>query len=173
MKTKGPLEEFANIEQLVLRVGWLEQRRFAQDLSDFGLTVPQFFVLHSVFSRECECTMSALADDAFRRSATMTGIVDRLLKMGLVTRERDAKDRRRVLVQLTPAGREVLAKVRQGRKDRLRDTLGRLSAPDAMELQRLLKLYLEAFRAEHEEAGQRAEPGSGASAEAPGEQSRV
>jgi len=149
----GPLDELANVEQLVMRVGWLEQRRFAQDLSGFGLTVPQFFVLHSVCSRECKCTMSALADDAFRRSATMTGIVDRLLKMGLVTRQRDAKDRRRVLVELTPAGREVLDRVRRGRKARLRDTLARLSARDAGELLRLLKLYLEAFRAQYEEAG--------------------
>lgn len=166
MAAQEPMEEFASIEQLVLRVGWLEQRRFAQDLSHYGLTVPQFFVLHSVFSRECECTMSALADDAFRRSATMTGIVDRLLKMGLVTRERDAKDRRRVLVQLTAAGREVLTIVRQGRKDRLRDTLARLSAQDAIELERLLRLYLEAFRAEHEEAGHRAQSGSNATVDA-------
>ena len=167
MAAQEPWEELANVEQLVLRVGWLEQRRFAQDLSGFGLTVPQFFVLHAVCSRECECTMSALANDAFRRSATMTGIVDRLLRMGLVTRERDAKDSLMLIVSLTPAGREVLARVRQGRKNRLRYTLGRLSAPDAMELQRLLKLYLEAFRAEHEEAGQRAEPVSVATLDAP------
>jgi len=159
------LEEFANIEQLVLRVGWLEQRRFARDLSEFGLTVPQFFVLRSIRLSERQCTMSALADDAFRRSATMTGIVDRLLKMGLVTRQRDAKDRRRVLVELTPAGREVLDRVRRSRKGRLRDTLARLSAPDASELLRLLKLYLEAFRAQYEEAEQRVESEPGAVAD--------
>jgi len=149
---QGPLEEFANVEQLMLRVGWLEQRRFGQDLSDFGLTVPQFFVLRSISSRRCECTMSALADDAFRRSATMTGIVDRLVKMGLVTRRRDVDDRRRVLVELTPSGREVLGKVRRSREKRLRETLARLSTEDARELLRLLRVYLEAFRLQYESA---------------------
>ena len=64
---------------------------------------------------------------------------------------------------------QMVAKLmrRQGRKDRLRETLARLSAQDATELQRLLKLYLEAFRAEHEEAGHRAQSGSDVTADAP------
>ena len=96
--------------------------------------------------------MSALADDAFRRSATMTGIVDRLVKMGLVARHRDVDDRRRVLVELTPAGRDALAKVRRSREKRLRETLARLSTEDARELLRLLRVYLEDFRLQYESA---------------------
>ncbi len=146
------LKQLTSIEQLMLRVGWLEQRRFAQDLSNFGLTVPQFFVLRSISPPGQQCTMSALADDTLQRSATMTGIVDRLVKMALVTRRRDVRDRRQVLVELTAAGREVLGKVRRSREKRLRETLARLSTKDARELLRLLRVYLEAFRLQHEGA---------------------
>jgi len=151
-------EQVAAIEQLMLRVAWLEQRRFAQDLSDFGLTVPQFFVLRSILLRGQQRTMGALADDTLQCSATMTGIVDRLVRMGFVTRQRDDRDRRRVLVKLTPAGSKVLQKVRRSREKRLRETLAHLPAQDARELLRLLRLYLEAFRLHYEGVGEEPTP---------------
>lgn len=150
--------QLAAIERLMLRMSWVEQRRFGQDLSEYGLTVPQFFVLRSILQRERQATMSALADETLQRCATMTGIVGRLVKLGLVTRERDARDRRRVLVELTLAGREVLDKVRRRREDRLRQTLTHLPPEDAKELLRLLRLYLEAFQQDYEEADRELRP---------------
>ena len=41
--------------------------------------------------------------------ATITGIVDRLESRELLTRSRDAEDRRRVVIDLTEAGREAVA----------------------------------------------------------------
>lgn len=139
------LEHLTNLERLMLRVGWLEQRRLARDLADFGLTVTQFSVLRSILHQDKQSTMSALADETLLRCATMTGIVDRLARMGLVTRQRDPEDRRRVLVELTSSGREVLQGVRRSRRVRLRGTLVRLSSDDAEELVHLLQLYLEAL----------------------------
>jgi DNA-binding MarR family transcriptional regulator len=95
--------------------------------------------------------MSALAYDTLQHCATVTGIVDRLEKMGLVTRQRDAEDRRQVLVELTPLGGDLLSKIRGSREKRLRETLQRLSQQDASELLRLLCAYLEAFRLEYED----------------------
>jgi DNA-binding MarR family transcriptional regulator len=145
------LEQLERTERLMLRVGWLEQRRFARDLAEFGLTVPQFLALRSMLRRDEQPTMSTLADETLHRCATMTGIVDRLAKMGLVTRQRDPGDRRRVLVELTLHGRELMDKVRLSRRERLRETLVHLSSDDAGELLRLLSLYLAAFREQLEE----------------------
>jgi DNA-binding MarR family transcriptional regulator len=140
-------EQLATIEQLILRMSWMEQRRFAQELSDLGLTVPQFFVLRSLMRTEQEPTMSTLADDTLQRCATMTGIVGRLVKLGFVTRRRDPRDRRRVLVELTPAGRDVVERARHCRQQRLYEALRHLPVEDARELLRLLRLYLEACTA--------------------------
>ncbi len=150
MENQELQEQLASIEQLILHVGWLEQRRLAQDLDRFGLTPPQFFVLRSILSHGENPTMSTLAYDTLQHCATMTGIVDRLVKMGLVTRKRSAQDRRQVLVELTPTGRDLLNKIRGSREKRLRDTLMRLSPEDARELLRLLRAYLETFRLAYE-----------------------
>jgi len=143
-------EPLTAIEQLVLQVGWLEQRRFSQDVAGFGLTPAQFFVLRSTLSHDSSPTMGALAYDTLQHCATVSGIVDRLEKMGLVTRHRDYLDRRQMLVELTAAGHEVLGRIRACREKRLRETLTRLSPHDALELLRLLRTYLEAFREQYE-----------------------
>jgi DNA-binding MarR family transcriptional regulator len=135
----------------MLSVGMVEQRCFGRDLSRLGLTLPQFFVLRSVLLREQGCTMGALAGDTLQRCATTTGIVDRLARMGLVTRRRATHDRRQVLVELTPAGRQALEKARHTREKRLGQTLACLSDDDAKELLRLLRAYTEAFRAQYDE----------------------
>ena len=164
-------EQLSEIEQLLLQVSWLEQRRFAQDIAALNLTPPQFVILHSILSRGAHPTphtpprtrgavaesrggvptMSALAYDTLQHCATVTGIVDRLEKMGLVTRQRDAQDRRQVLVELTPLGGDLLSKIRGSREKRLRETLQRLSEQDASEFLRLLCAYLEAFRLQYED----------------------
>ena len=48
---------------------------------------------------------SALATAVGTRPATLTGILDRLERRGLVTRGTRPHDRRAVLIELTPAGR--------------------------------------------------------------------
>ena len=145
-------QELRDIERLLLRVSWLEQRRFAQDLAEFGLTVPQFLALRAIHHGGKQPTMTALADKTLQRCATMTGIVGRLVKMQLVKRQRDPADRRRVLVELTSPGRELMQKVRLAREKRLRETLAHLPLADARELLRLLALYLETFREHYEES---------------------
>ena len=144
------LQELRDTERLLLRVSWLEQRRFAQDLAQFGLTLPQFVALRAI-RREKQPTMTTLADETLQRCATMTGIVDRLVKMGLVVRQRDPEDRRRVLVELTATGSELMQRVRLSREQRLRETLVHLPDGDAAELLRLLKLYLQTFSEQYEE----------------------
>jgi DNA-binding MarR family transcriptional regulator len=59
-------------------------------------------------------TPAELADEAGVTRATMTGLVDTLVKDGLATRTDDPRDRRAVLVQLTSAGRELLERVLPG-----------------------------------------------------------
>lgn len=50
-------------------------------------------------------TVSALGAAVGTRPATLTGILDRLERRGLVTRGTNPHDRRAVLIELTPAGR--------------------------------------------------------------------
>lgn len=73
------------------------------------LTGPQLSILSEV-ARQGEAPIGALAKATFLGPPTVTGIVDRLERQGLVSRVRTQADRRRVLISLTTAGKRVLAR---------------------------------------------------------------
>jgi DNA-binding MarR family transcriptional regulator len=58
--------------------------------------------------------------------STMTGVVDRLLEQGLVTRGEDPADRRVTRVALTPEGQVLIARLQQSNRDGLARLLARL-----------------------------------------------
>lgn len=82
----------------------LHSKRLARET---GLTAPQLLVLQSV-SRTGRAKPSDIARQVHLSSATITSIVDRLVRAGLVSRERSAEDRRSVEVVLTDAGQSSL-----------------------------------------------------------------
>jgi len=71
-----------------------------------GLTGPQMLCLREIATRGA-LTTGALAKAIALSPATLTGILDRLEVRGLVSRERRPEDKRRVLVSLTPLGRQM------------------------------------------------------------------
>ena len=72
------------------------------------LTVPQLVCLRQLAAGG-PCTPGNLARLVFLSQATVTGILNRLETRGLLIREREAADRRRVMVSLTDEGRQVAA----------------------------------------------------------------
>lgn len=74
----------------------------------FGLTGPQLAVLR-ILVHGGEVSNGELARQTHLSQATVTGILDRLMRRGLVQRHRSDADRRRVMVQATPAAARLLA----------------------------------------------------------------
>ncbi len=74
--------------------------------------------------------MSHLAEALDVSVASMTGIVDRMEKRGLVERRHEDKDRRVVLVYPTQAGRDVFREIDERRRVGLGKLLERLSADE-------------------------------------------
>ncbi|MEH3054017.1 MAG: MarR family transcriptional regulator [Patulibacter minatonensis] len=64
----------------------------------------------AVISQDAPRSQQELAQLLCKAPAMCVGLLDALEASGLVARERDPKDRRRSIVTLTAAGREVLAK---------------------------------------------------------------
>lgn len=92
----------------LLHLNWLQHRRFAQELAALDLTVPQFYTLTALLAAGGETSMGALSRQVHQVSATMTGIIDRLVRDGLVERRRASDDRRTVLVAITASGRGLV-----------------------------------------------------------------
>ncbi|MBF0619332.1 MAG: winged helix-turn-helix transcriptional regulator [Candidatus Omnitrophica bacterium] len=70
---------------------------------------------------------------------TATGIIDRLVKAGYVCRSTDAKDRRAVMVDLTPKGRTFATKLKGIVVKRWTETLAKISEADAEKYLEILK----------------------------------
>lgn len=73
-----------------------------------GLTGPQLFVLRELVRRG-PAPVGKLAEQANLSQPTVTGILSRLERRGLLSRERSRFDRRQVLVSVTDKGRRVAA----------------------------------------------------------------
>lgn len=85
----------------------LRLRRAVRALfSEYNLTGAQFATLTRIPQEGIPLT--ELAKMAWAAPSNSSGIVDRLEREGWVTRSRSTGDRRVVLVQLTPKGKELL-----------------------------------------------------------------
>lgn len=102
------LEKFA--DRLVRLMPQLMRYLMTQDRNYLArglITMPQLWALHQVAERKT-CTMRMLAQALGLKSSTVTGLVDRLLKLGLLKRVNSQTDRRVVLAEITPKGRRIM-----------------------------------------------------------------
>ena len=81
-------------------------RAYKPMLDRFGLTYPQYLVLSTLWEGDGQ-TISAIADRLSLESSTVTPLVKRVEAAGLVSRERNPKDERQVIVSLTAKGRDL------------------------------------------------------------------
>ncbi len=103
----------------IMRAVDLHSRRLAEE---HGLTGPQLATLQAVANLG-ESSTGILARAVHLSGPTVTGILDRLTKRGLVVRTRSGQDRRSVTVRLTSDGEEVLAAAPSLLQDRFRQEL--------------------------------------------------
>jgi DNA-binding MarR family transcriptional regulator len=110
---------------------------------ELELTVTQLRVLFTL--REVPGMPSgALAEQLRVTPPTVTGLVDRLVRMRLVKREEDPRDRRLVRNALTERGEEVLGEVEREGRAFLTDLFGRLSAGQLSRLVDCLEALVDA-----------------------------
>jgi MarR family transcriptional regulator, organic hydroperoxide resistance regulator len=81
-------------------------RTYKPMLDQLGLTYPQYLVLSTLWEQD-GLAVSAIADRLSLESSTITPLVKRLEAAGFLTRKRNARDERQVLVSLTAKGRSL------------------------------------------------------------------
>jgi DNA-binding MarR family transcriptional regulator len=83
----------------------IHSRRLAKQ---YALTGPQLVCLREIIRQEV-ATPSGIARAVSLSQGTVTGILDRLERRGLIERVRSQRDKRRIHVSVTDAGRELVA----------------------------------------------------------------
>ena len=84
-------------------------------------------------------TMSGLARDMGLTVGSLTGVIDRLVGKGLVSRGRDAADRRIVRIALTPSGRRLHGEFLRMRRRMASAMLAPLEPPERVEFMTLMR----------------------------------
>lgn len=107
-----------------------------KDAETFGITRIQLMVLKIV--QQCSnLGMNELADRMHSSPSTVSGIVDRLVQAGLIVRDRPEKDRRSVVLKVTPEGKRLLELTSERIMNRLAPLMQQLSEEDVSHLLRI------------------------------------
>lgn len=103
------MKESGDILMCYLRVSQHMSQQLRSHFGQIDLTFPQALVL-SVLGEEGPIPISTLAERTGSANSTVSGIVDRLEKLGLAKRERSKTDRRVIYVEATPKYQELMSR---------------------------------------------------------------
>lgn len=126
-------QDVHEIEFLLRQVALAVKKRGREILGRFEITPPQFDAL-LVVSRQPGLTMGELCNRLYLASSTVTDLVDRMEKAGLVVRERDPHDRRVVRLQPTPRGQGLIQEVLRARREYLAGILEQVDREERRQL---------------------------------------
>jgi DNA-binding MarR family transcriptional regulator len=109
----------------------------------FGISASQWGVLRALHRAELEklewLRLTDLGKRLVVRPPSITGVVDRLQRMGLLQRTSLPDDRRAKRVSLTPRGRERVLTVLAAMPAQVESVIGVLALPEREHLQKLLE----------------------------------
>jgi DNA-binding MarR family transcriptional regulator len=115
-----------------------ESRRVTRAVAEqYGLTGSQLLVL-KMLEPQGQLSLSELSERIRAKNSTVTGIIDRMERDGLVVRRRSGEDRRVVHIELTPRGKKLANDAEADPKQLYRALLEELSPRDAAELERIM-----------------------------------
>jgi DNA-binding MarR family transcriptional regulator len=99
----------------------------------------ELFILQYIVQHEGLVLPGAISHEMNISSARITAVLNNMEDKGLVTREIDKSDRRRILIRLTQAGRDLADRHRQQSISHMVHMLSLLGEEDAREYVRLTK----------------------------------
>jgi MarR family transcriptional regulator, organic hydroperoxide resistance regulator len=120
----GSPEEAAFLD--LLRTTDVLSRRLSQVLKAEDLSSNQYNVLRILRGAPDGLSCGEIANRMITRDPDITRLLNRLEKRGLISRSREARDRRTVLTQITPAGLKLLARLDEPVQEAHRKQLGHL-----------------------------------------------
>ncbi len=131
------MNEAANILHTYLRVTQHLSQQFRSYFGQFSLTFPQAMVL-TVLGETGPIPISQLAERTGSANSTISGIVDRLEKLGLVRRIRSKQDRRVIRVETTEEYRGMRNQALDSVNDYFSGLISGISPEERAELLRAL-----------------------------------
>jgi len=130
----------ASVDQVLEAIIYLstETRRITKELARrANVTGPQLTVV-KLLETIGDLSLSELSDKIRAQNSTVTGIIDRMEREGLVLRVRSTEDRRVVRIHLTEKGQQLAREIPVEPMEILRSALSGLTAAETTEMLRLM-----------------------------------
>ena len=130
----------SDVDQVLEAIIYLytESRRITKELAKRAdLTGPQLTVV-KLLEQVGDLSLSELSDKIRAQNSTVTGIIDRMEREGLVTRERSKEDRRVVHIRLTAKGNALAADIPVEPMEIFKGALQSLSGQEMRDLMRIM-----------------------------------
>ena len=108
------------------------------EVTEGQITTVQWLVLEHLASQG-PCPMSDLSNVMHRQCSSMTGMIDRLIRLDMVERQRDPKDRRVVRVRISTKGRQLVRRIRQQKQKGLTKLFSRLNEKERADYLKILE----------------------------------
>lgn len=123
----------------LLRTNDQFENRFGRLFRKFGLTASQYNVLRILRGEGDPMPCLEVANRMIQVVPAITGLIDRLEKAELVTRDRCEKDRRVIYIALTEKAEKLLEEMDEPVMELHRTLLGHMTKKELTELTRLLE----------------------------------
>jgi DNA-binding MarR family transcriptional regulator len=140
LKKKRPFESLEQEALLnLLRTHDQFQNQIGRLFREYGLTPSQYNVLRILRGEANPMPCLEVAERMIQVVPAITGLIDRLEKQGLVSRERCTKDRRVVYIEITKKALKLLKQLDEPVNDLHKCLIGHLTRAELKELSRLLE----------------------------------
>lgn len=106
----------------------------------YGLTFPQFMVLEALLHKGC-MTVGEIKDTILSSNGTIPVIINNLVRQKMVRRFKDPDDHRKIVIELTDQGRELIERVCPENEKMFSERFDVWTKEEKKELIRLLSLY--------------------------------
>ena len=117
---------------------YTEGRRVTKELArSVDLTGPQLSVV-KLLEGVGDLSLSELSERIRAQNSTVTGIIDRMVREGLVVRARSTEDRRVVMIKLTEKGARIAREISVEPMEIFRSALDSLSVQEMKDLLKIL-----------------------------------
>ena len=130
--------------EVVWRISFLHKhlkKLAGQKLGRYDLPVWSFDVLAALrrAGPPFQATPTALCEATLLTSGAMTNRLDRLEESGMVERTPDPDDRRGIIIQLTPTGKDLVDEAAKVRFEQANDAVSALTSSERRQLAALLR----------------------------------
>ncbi|GAA4537231.1 MarR family winged helix-turn-helix transcriptional regulator [Amycolatopsis samaneae] len=141
-------EELGRFAQLGREGSTLAVLRHARIADQMGLAPSDHKAYDLVSQAEGPLTAGRIAELTGLSTGAVTGVIDRLEKVGLVRRVRDTEDRRKVLVEIVPNAAAKFAPLFQSALEATERILAEFSPSERKVVERFQNALLDQMRAE-------------------------